>query len=555
MRWGIILWWAGLIAIGVIVYAAMLRIQSAYSVDAISAVWTVALAIAGAVTVGSALTLIYQKPTYKIVLQHPVPTLLAALSIVPPVMLFTLIATYSVEIPLHDEWDLTLATAVTTASGDLTFADWWTQHNNARPVLPRMFASLWAVTHDLNLRVELSLVYIMAVMVLILLLTLVHAQVPELTAYLMLPLSAMVFSLPQYGLWLWIGIIWIPIILFLLLGMVIIQRREVSWGALIAAALTCVAASLCHAGGFVTWVALLVMIWMIGYRKWQHIAFWITAAVTTRLVFLIGYVDYDPTEVTATVSGMTVYFLTLLSAPFTLRFSFSGGALYNLLIVVLPLLSLILALAGTLYIYRRTRTLKVIAPWVTLLTFGIVHAALITWSRAPFGQQQAQLTSRYVATTNVYWYGVVIAGALAAYYYFRQERSRRPQWVSLTVSAYGLFVLTLMMLHVATLSIARGGANRTRSLANEGVTCILRYLIVENDTTCMTTIYPIERTLPVNLLDQHGLSTLTREFALAIPMVEPSATVYVPVKGQLSLFVIGNPENVTVQAAEQPPVR
>lgn len=341
-----------------------------------------------------------------------------SLTVLPIVALALLLRRYHVDVVFWDQWEL-VPIVDKVFQGTLTFSDLWAQHNEHRPVFPRLVMAHLARATGWSLSAEVLLNLGLVTTVLPVLWVSARgwrseaqADVPPWTWPTM---SLLLFSPTQWENWLW-GWQFLAFVQVVtgVYGLALLTRRDSGWGSLAAALLLGIVGTFSFGGGLVFWpVGALGLLVQRHPARWQRLAVWISVAAVVLAAY---FYDYHPNPYMPTpwsnfervrAAGKLVFFVaTFLGAPLApgdWRWACLAGFAGVLLWGWLGYRSLahgVLARAGLL-------------PWLLGLT-AIFTAVLIGLGRAGFGFHQA-LESRYVTASLWLWASLVLGlGTLRA---------------------------------------------------------------------------------------------------------------------------------------------
>ncbi|MBI1845590.1 MAG: hypothetical protein HYR86_01285, partial [Candidatus Rokubacteria bacterium] len=123
-------------------------------------------------------------------------------SVVCPGLIAIAVARHAVNVPYWDEWHLT-PEVEHVAQGRLSLAELWAQHNEHRPVLPKLVMLALARLSRWDTRWESAASVAVALALLVILAALIAATVPSkrLVPWLVLVASALTFSKGQFENW------------------------------------------------------------------------------------------------------------------------------------------------------------------------------------------------------------------------------------------------------------------------------------------------------------------------------------------------------------------
>ena len=367
--------------------------------------------------------------------------ILFTLYLIPVLLLIGFVATFSVNVPVDDEWRLA-SLFEKIAAGNVSFNDFWALHSNHRIVFPKIiiavlaFASRWNINYQLCLSIGLAGITFIAAYKL---------SSMQVTADFMpregghggtaptkycqnvgddlwhlanILTCILIFSLVQHENWLWgfqlawffVNLCFIAAVYALVLNHKLLPSIRIS-----IAALFCFIASFSLAQGLLSWLAAIPAVAALegnAAQKRKRTIAWMLLFVATCAVYSI---DYHPSRKASIISLLNKplvvidYFLSLLGSPIVRLPGIS--ALVGLVIFASfvffvwhfgkKILSTDLGLGGDGQDAHPTTHLGLLyqaLPWLSIGLFSVLSALFITAGRAEFGAIHALESSRY--TTN-----------------------------------------------------------------------------------------------------------------------------------------------------------
>jgi hypothetical protein len=346
---------------------------------------------------------------------------LFTLYLLPVVLLIGFVATFSVNVPIDDEWRLA-GLFEKIAQGSVTFNDFWALHSNHRIVFPKLiiavlvFASRWNINYQLCLSIGLAGVTFMTMY------KLSSIQVKNVGDNLWhlanILTCILLFSLVQHENWLWgfqlawffVNLCFIAALYALVSTPKLLPNIRISL-----AAVLCFIASFSLAQGLLSWLAAVpAVVALEGNRvqKKRRLIVWSLLFSATCAIYSI---DYHPSRKTSIVAllnkplAVIDYFLSLLGSPIV---RLPGISAFVGLVIFASfgffvwhfgkkILSTDLGLGADGEDARPTIDLGVqyqALAWLSIGLFSVLSALFITAGRAEFGAIQAIESSRY--TTN-----------------------------------------------------------------------------------------------------------------------------------------------------------
>ncbi len=369
-----------------------------------------------------------------------VETLAAAVGmLVPPLLALLFIHNYALNIPFSDQWSNTLTVAEAVQQGT-----WGPEtlfiHTNGHYVLPLRALTLFSAwAWDWHLAREVYINFWASAAVIGLLVWLLRRHHAGWWRGLGVPISALVFSLVAFEIWIYSETFaWLSTLLAFLLALGTVYTGPARGGRLALAAGWAALATFSSAHGLLTWWVILGgLVWM-GYRPWL----WGALSVLFTALF-----------VTAS-TGETAQAITWLPLPEWgdyLRFGLMHlGTPFSPWFFEPDLSALVGALGlgafglGWLWAWRLRIPPAKLVLWGSLAGFALLTAALIIPTRYTPDMVTA-VNSRYAITVNLFW--LAVAGLA-----WQVRAARGWAWVyvplgGVVVAAYlyaNLFVVQVM---------------------------------------------------------------------------------------------------------------
>ncbi len=327
------------------------------------------------------------------------------LLLLPPLAMLLIVANFAVDLPHWDEWELA-PLVIKLHTGGLSWADFWTPHNEHRIFFPKLLLVGLAKLGGWSVIKEMYVCWLLELATLLLIWRMLRFTLPGRSWILALLISSgLIFSAGQVQIGGAAGgyqIVWFMLSLGAVGAIWFITRWVGRWYGLGLAIGAAVFATYSLAGGLAVWPVILTGL-VIQRQKWgwRAIAVWLAAAVgflgiyfygletsSLRLPYLLGH-----------LFEFTSYVLAYLGAPFAIGSGITVAALFGL-----GGLSL---LAVTAYEWWRTRAIGwgQLQPWILLVLFGILSAALTATGRIASEEGQA-ISSRYSTIAALFWVGL-----------------------------------------------------------------------------------------------------------------------------------------------------
>jgi hypothetical protein len=335
------------------------------------------------------------------------------------VLIATIINRYGVNVPYGDEWSI-LSLFGKWESHQLTFADFYAEHNGHRILVPRLiYLALLQLTHG-NTRAEMFFSLFLCILTSAGLFILLRRTVRgSMTKHLALwaLINLFLFSPIQAENWLW-GF-QLPIFLsnLCLVGAIVCITSEATRFVRFASALAFgVAGTFSFGNGLLIWPVILFLL-VCKREKVLFLAAWIGTAALVVLTYLPGYQGHDAVRPVVNWFDYPLYFAGFLGAPL--------ARIPNNQPLTLPVFigSIFVAmfLGIALQLVRRREALQNAAPWLAIGAHIIGSAVMATTARSHLGPEHA-LDSRYTTVSVILL--VSLIGLVASL--MSQERMQAP---------------------------------------------------------------------------------------------------------------------------------
>lgn len=347
-----------------------------------------------------------------------------AIALLPALVTAIKMSWFGLAFPYWDAWHFADFLARYDA-GQLGLLDFWAQHNEHRPLFPRMLMFLLALFSGWNVGLELAANWLLALALLLSLLLLLRRSTrPDLFPWFAVGLSCLVFSWVQMENWVWGWQIQVFMSTAAVAGgVVLLGSATPGIAAFVGAIALGVVASYSFANGLLYWFAVGPLVVMAPtLTRTQRILrglVWVAVAILTIQSYLF---DYHTPEVSPGLSSIldapmafAGYFVLYIGAPVVGIFTkpaWHGVAPPVATWAFLPGLAGLVAMGALkVALFRRgTDTVWRMAPWLSLAAFAIFSAGLTAAGRAAFGMEHA-LTSRYTTIGTLFW--CALAGLVA----------------------------------------------------------------------------------------------------------------------------------------------
>ncbi|MBI4379655.1 MAG: hypothetical protein HY574_00450 [candidate division NC10 bacterium] len=365
---------------------------------------------------------------------------------IPPLLIALTVVRYGVDVPFWDQWEF-VKLLDNAATGQLGFTDFWEQHNEHRPVLPRAVMLALARATDWDIRYELAANVVGALGVLGMLALLIERTVrpvaPVMIPWLILAASLSTFSLTQWLNWLW-G--WqLQIFMNALAAVVTVWALACwrgRWPGLALALLAAVAGALSFANGLIL-LALIPLGLVIapqcdrGASQLRRLALAVAVGAGVVTLYLNGFRNLadQPTPFFLFSHPLSYGYYVLVYmgsglGAWSTSVSASWGAV-GIVTFAWCIAWLWVCSPG----YRHP-----LLPWILLGLYSLLSGFMTGIGRAGYGVEQA-LGPPYVTISSLFWVSLIVIVVLAITRLVQDgtvSRIRAPAVVAVTVS---LFIL------------------------------------------------------------------------------------------------------------------
>lgn len=377
-------------------------------------------------------------------LQQPLHLMVTLGSLIPILLAFRYIQTFTRQIPFQDQWYYSNNIAVAAKNGTLTLEMLFQDHAGHRLFFTNLVTVLatWLTNWDLRFEAYTNLALL--ILNFALLCGLLGGQDRRALLLAAAPISVLLFSLFQdVNLRVGFQTQWHFVLTFFLLALLLIQNFAPRQWVIIAAGVCALGSTLSLGSGFLAWPVLLLVLWAHGYRRWWQLAGWIiTAGVVIGLYLSRSSIEVGAEASAAGVEGYTTISfdqtpdairlgLAMIGSPLAYgNFNVALGItllgmglfLYNLWIFVQAhalTLNSSHSWRGTLIPLRpegeggREMRAEFAAIWFGLASFTLLSALLIGISRVDVGAiERTALLQRYTTTSLQCWIALVALMAL-----------------------------------------------------------------------------------------------------------------------------------------------
>ena len=401
-----------------------------------------------------------------------------------PLGVLALIAAYGVPVPTWDQWEL-VPLLEKFHTGELSFADFWKQHNEHRLVAPLALMVTLAVLSGWNIHWEFTASFLVACGTFALLAGMLRATFGgRAPTWLLASCSLIVFALAQHQNWLWgWQWQWVLCVFGSVLAAWALQRWPGRARGMLVASGGALLASFSLSSGLLVWAAVLPQLGLRRVRSTPLVACWCGAGLLVFASYFHGF-EAPP--------GHPPWSAFLARPLASLRYiaTYLGLPLGAFDPVFAPLAGLAtvgaFALSAASVVRRSRSDFERLLPWCTLALFALLSATVTGVGRVGFGAEQA-LTSRYATIAGLLLLATVVALAL-----LWEQRARTAESVSRGSRLLVVLLATLALIgQLATARASLSAAAARCALLTQARTEWLAYPRTSREA--FGVLYPIER--------------------------------------------------------------
>jgi len=338
-----------------------------------------------------------QKTMYKIF--RPSIKKQALLSLLPIVIVGIYIFAFGLNIPFWDQWGV-VPLLVKQHQGTLVFADLIAQHNEHRPLFPRLIWITSAYLTNYNVNVELWINFIIAVITLgIFLWQTVHMWIElgvKATGFFVPLTVLLVFNLGQWESWL----MGFQTVMFLgmacvVIGFFAIARLSGYWGLVVGIFLGFISTYSMVNGLFYWPIGVLVIYACSERQRVIRCIIWMISSFICVGYFLFTWKTESELGWVYLIHNLPIWIIWLLN--------FLGAPLFTHYYVAwgFGILSLILLSMISVQVLQRHHIVAIM-PYISIILFVVATAIVISLGRIVGGMPNS-VTSRYLTITDWYW--------------------------------------------------------------------------------------------------------------------------------------------------------
>ncbi|HEY9852981.1 MAG TPA: hypothetical protein V6D28_26150 [Leptolyngbyaceae cyanobacterium] len=423
--------------------------------------------------------------------------LLFCLAISPAIVLAIVILKYSVNVPFLDQWDIANYLIKYYSQGYLSFSDLIAQHNESRPLFPKIFFIALASLTDWNVRYEMLFTFLLACLVSLNIYVISNFTIKGKLNKKLVVISLanlLIFSPIQHDNWLWgIQIItFIPIACITTCILIAYSSINLKLKLFISICLSTIS-TFSYANGMLCWIVVLPVIALknqLSFRKEKGLyILWLGAFLSNLVLYFYGY------QKPANHPSFTAALLHPLKT-ISFFFAFLGSPLgfKNLIVAtIIGVILLFVFIICCIYLFKERKDSLICYAaigWVTIGLYSIISAFITTLGRVGFGVKEA-LTSKYT-TFSLYLIVSIIYLAVIIY----QDAANKGYLIKIkfyrknTVIFAGNLILTFIFLYILCWDNALGRMISSQGERLQGKTCLLFVNIVPEETCLINKLYP-----------------------------------------------------------------
>ena len=332
-----------------------------------------------------------------------------ALAVLPPLALAVMIASWGVDLPYFDQWELIPRFAL-WSEGQFPWRQIWNFHNEHRLLVPELIMLLVGKVTHWNILVELWINLLLGIGIFAVLSRQLRRSIgggvgarrfsPALPL-----LSLIVFSPSQWGNWSWGWQIQIFLAMLMVAAAILLLSQKPRRPATFAGAVACaLVAPFSFANGLLLFPLALPLVLADKRGRAAYGAAWLTAFAAAYYVYGIDQLkprfhELNTGSLEQRLLAQGDYFLHYLAGPLLAHRAVVAWVAHGLV----PLSLLLLGYFLWRHLFTSWRELL---PWLTLAGFGLASAAMTAYGRYTFGIEQA-LSTRYFTIANFYWIGLL----------------------------------------------------------------------------------------------------------------------------------------------------
>ncbi|MEB3830516.1 hypothetical protein [Phormidium sp. CCY1219] len=420
-------------------------------------------------------------------------------AILPAVIVAILIAQYSINVPFADQWFNAGVIIDKFSKSTLSFTDLIAQHNESRKFFPRLIFLAIAYLTRWDVRVEMAVSLLLAVVISATLYRLnritVGGSLPQ-ALFLTFIANLLIFAPIQYENWLW----GIQVVVFLpiacLSACIAVAHSQLSQVAKFAISTAlCTISTFSFANGMLLWIVVLPVLAFAQspreiIQKKGLILGWLAFFAANVGVYFYRYVkpDHHPTFSYAIQHpGKTVhFFLVFLGTPLA-----QVNPTHSIIVatgVGLAILVMLIGVCGYLVICRDMALLDRAKGWLAIAAYSAMSGAIASVGRVGFGIDGA-LASRYT-TFSVYLLVSLVHLMPIVCTHFNRNGAFFPRKL-FTTRVVASAVTALMGLHLLTSLYAIEQMSVMRRDRLQAKACLLLSEAIDNPKCLFQQVFPV----------------------------------------------------------------
>lgn len=320
-------------------------------------------------------------------------------------ILFCLIH-YGVNTPFWDEWEM-VAIFQDKDHHQLTFSDFWRQHNEHRIFFPNIVLTIGAYLTHWNVKAELLYNFFFSVITALMLYLFILKKIktPLLMLFAGVLIAAWYFSPVQYENWLWgWQVEWFmcvagAVVTIFLLDLYSGNKYKRGWLLLTGAIITAVIATFSLGSGILIWPVGFAILLLYRQSK-KPIGIWIIAALVSAAAYYHNYHKPAGDPSTTLFLHQRLNFIRYILSYFGRPVSDQQDVAMLMGAILLALLIPVIYM-----VWLKRAQLPKFMPWLSLMTLSLLAGGLTAVSRLGFGVIQGS-ASRYTAFSLLYVIGL-----------------------------------------------------------------------------------------------------------------------------------------------------
>ena len=411
-------------------------------------------------------------------------------TLAPAALIAVLVAGNAVDTLYMDDWDLVGTTLIEARSGRLGLSQLVAQHNESRPLVPRLlFLAIGSAARGDTrwlLLLSFTLACLVSYSVFRLARATLTASLPQI-AGLTFVANLLIFTPKQAEIWLWCSYVGLEPIACLAASLALLQTSLGSWKKFAGSAVLCTAATFSYANGLSTWLLVAPVLALAVGRRW--LIGWMAGFLASAVLYFHGYVQ--PSGLPLSAAPLSDGFAPLLLGHYVLAFlGASLGVNRPLLATTVGAILSALFVLASLYGLRHAHDESLrrrLLPWLSIGAYSILSALAAAVGRSRFGAEHA-MANRYIPFSLYLGLALVFAVPIVLQH-ARADGWARGRWrlARLAVSA-GLVIG--LGLHGASAVVGAGELIREGRMLRYGRSCLL-FILVRPDERCLVDwVYP-----------------------------------------------------------------